>query len=73
MAVTEATIQHTPKGLAPAPLIAMLAAGALTAFAPQIFNDGDTFMHVAAGQPTQSEYEAVKLPDAPALKVAHAR
>jgi len=29
--------------------------------------------HGAAGQPTQSEYQPVKLPDAAGLKVAHAR
>ena len=30
-------------------------------------------MHVAAGQPTDSEYQPVRLPDAIELKVAHAR
>jgi hypothetical protein len=29
--------------------VAALAAGALTAFAPAVFNDGDTWMHIAAG------------------------
>lgn len=31
-------------------LIAALVAFAVTAFAPQVLNDGDTFMHIAAGQ-----------------------
>lgn len=43
----EVQLQHSPSSLAPA--IAALLAGGLIAFAPQIFNDGDTFMHVAAG------------------------
>jgi isopenicillin-N N-acyltransferase-like protein len=38
-----------------------------------IFDLKHDVMHVAAGQPTQSEYQAVKLPDAPTLKVANAR
>jgi hypothetical protein len=38
-----------------------------------IFDLRHDVMHVAAGQPTQSEYQAVKLPDAAGLKVAHAR
>ena len=37
-------------GLAVAPLFAAIIAAALVAAAPQIFNDGDTFMHIAAGQ-----------------------
>jgi len=45
--VTEPQTQHGPSLLAAA--IAALAAAGVTAFAPQIFNDGDTFMHVAAG------------------------
>lgn len=31
-------------------LLAALLAFAVTAFAPQVLNDGDTFMHIAAGQ-----------------------
>ena len=38
-----------------------------------IFDLKHDVMHVAAGQPTQSEYQAVTLPGAPELKVAHAR
>ena len=38
-----------------------------------IFDLKHDVMHVAAGQPTQSEYQAIKLPDAPTLKVANAR
>ena len=38
-----------------------------------IFDLKHDVMHVAAGQPTQSEYQAVRLPDASGLKVAHAR
>jgi hypothetical protein len=30
-------------------------------------------LHVAAGQPTQSEYQPVTLPEPAGLKVAHAR
>jgi hypothetical protein len=33
----------------PAPLVAALIAAAVTAFAPAVFNDGDTWMHIAAG------------------------
>ena len=45
--MTEASTPPSPSSLAPA--IAALLAFAVTAFAPQIFNDGDSFMHVAAG------------------------
>jgi len=38
-----------------------------------VFDLKHNVLHVAAGQPTQSEYQPVKLPDAAALKVAHAR
>ena len=38
-----------------------------------IFDLKHDVMHVAAGQPTQSEYQAVRLPEAAGLKVAHAR
>ena len=38
-----------------------------------IFDLKHDVLHVAAGQPTQSEYQPVTLPDAAGLKVAHAR
>ena len=38
-----------------------------------VFDLKHDVLHVAAGQPTQSEYQPVKLPDAAGLKVAHAR
>jgi hypothetical protein len=48
------SVRTGPRGPHPAPgalapIIAALAAGALTAFAPAVFNDGDTWMHIAAG------------------------
>jgi hypothetical protein len=43
---TKATALPAPS---PAPALAALCAGVLAAFAPQIFSDGDTFTHVAAG------------------------
>jgi hypothetical protein len=46
--VTEAARPAQPASSL-APVLAAAAAAALTAFSPQIFNDGDTFMHVAAG------------------------
>lgn len=51
-AAAAATGTDLPKGRAralPAFLIAALVVGAFTAFAPGIFNDGDTWMHIAAG------------------------
>jgi hypothetical protein len=41
--------------------------------ASRVFDLKHDVMHVAAGQPTQSEYQAVRLPDATALKVTRAR
>lgn len=38
-----------------------------------IFDPRHDVMHVAAGQPTQSEYQPVGLPETASLKVAHAR
>ncbi|HEX3170508.1 MAG TPA: C45 family peptidase [Burkholderiales bacterium] len=38
-----------------------------------VFDLKHDVLHVAAGQPTQSEYQPVKLPDVAGLKVAHAR
>jgi isopenicillin-N N-acyltransferase-like protein len=38
-----------------------------------IFDLKNEVMHVAAGQPTQSEYQPVRLPETAPLKVAHAR
>jgi isopenicillin-N N-acyltransferase-like protein len=38
-----------------------------------IFDLKHEVMHVAAGQPTQSEYQPVRLPETAPLKVAHAR
>jgi hypothetical protein len=40
---------RAPRFAPPAPGVAALIAGALTAFAPAVFNDGDTWMHMAAG------------------------
>jgi hypothetical protein len=40
---------RTPPWILPPFLIAAVLVGAFTAFAPGIFNDGDTWMHIAAG------------------------
>jgi hypothetical protein len=50
LATPAADAAHTPPWI-PAPFVlAAILLGAFTAFAPGIFNDGDTWMHVAAGE-----------------------
>jgi hypothetical protein len=48
-ATTAPDVRAPSKAVSPAPALAALTAFLLVAFTPQIFNDGDTFMHVAAG------------------------